>query len=471
MRKQTKKTVLQFVILVAVILLLAACGAASAPQPAAPAQEPAAQEAATEAPAAEAAATEEAAAPAAATEEAAAEEPAAEEASGASAPSGEPIRIGGSLALTGPFAATGIVHKIVGEEFVKKLNEEGGLLGRPVEWVLFDDESVPDKAAALYERLITEEEVDLLIGPYGTGNITAAMNVAERYGYVFPHHTGSLTYAYTYDKHFPMWYTGLHPNITTSNLLFDALEASGSPPKTIGFVVNQFPGSKFMALGQEGTDEGGAIKVAEERGYEVVLNVDFPLTINDWGPIAAQVREADPDFIFLSGLGLNANGLIEALQAIDYQPRGFFVLWPAAGPLLALGEASEGVMSVTLFEEHEPFLSNPGADEMVKRFHAGAEAAGLAYTAVETQASASWTTWQVLTTAVKETNSLDQEVLADWLHSNTIQTVIGPVSFDANNQNYGPDLQKIKQVQNGEWMVVYPKEFAKEGATVKYPIK
>jgi branched-chain amino acid transport system substrate-binding protein len=73
--------------------------------------------------------------------------------------------------------------------------------------VLFDDESVPDKAAALYERLITEEEVDLLIGPYGTGNITAAMNVAERYGYVFPHHTGSLTYAYTYDKHFPMWYT------------------------------------------------------------------------------------------------------------------------------------------------------------------------------------------------------------------------------------------------------------------------
>jgi branched-chain amino acid transport system substrate-binding protein len=61
-------------------------------------------------------------------------------------------------------------------------------------------------------------------------------------------------------------------------------------------------------------------------------------------------------------------------------------------------------------------------------------------------------------------------VLADWLHSNTIQTVIGPVSFDPNNQNYGPDLQKIKQVQNGEWIVVYPKEFAKEGASVEYPI-
>ncbi len=449
MSKRTKKTLFQFVSLMVALLLLAACGAA-APEPAAPAEEPAAEQAAPEEPAAE--------------------EPAAEEeAVEASKPSGEPIRIGGSLSLTGPFAATAAIHKIVGDEFVKKINEEGGLLGRPVEWVLFDDESVPDKAAALYERLITEEEVDLLIGPYGTGNITAAMNVAERYGYVFPHHTGSLTYAYTYDKHFPMWYTGLHPNLTTSNLLFDALEASGNPPKTIAFVVNQFPGSKFMAYGQEGTDEGGVVKIAEERGYEVVLDVDFPLTINDWGPIAAQVRDADPDFIYLGGLGLNANGLLEALQAIDYQPRGFFVLWPAAGPLLALGKASEGVMSVTLFEEHAPFLSNPGANEMIEKFGAAAKEAGLGYTAVETQASVSWATWQVVTTAVKETGSLDQEMLADWLHKNTVQTVIGPISFDASNQNYGPDLQKIKQVQNGEWVVVYPNEFAKEGANLEYP--
>jgi branched-chain amino acid transport system substrate-binding protein len=201
----------------------------------------------------------------------------------------------------------------------------------------------------------------------------------------------------------------------------------------------------------------------------VVLNVDFPLTINDWGPIAAQVRDADPDFIYLSGLGLNANGLLEALQAIDYKPKGLFILWPAPGPLLALGDVGEGVMSVTLFEEHEPFLSNPGADEMIERFHKAATEAGLGYPVVETQASVSWVAWQVLTTAVKETGSLDQDVLADWLHNNTVETVIGPVSFDANNQNYGPDLQKIKQIQNGEWLVVYPQEFAKEGASIKYP--
>jgi branched-chain amino acid transport system substrate-binding protein len=396
------------------------------------------------------------------------EEPAAEEDMAESEPSGEPIRVGSSLALTGFLAPTATIHKIVGDEFVEKINEEGGLLGRPVEWVVFDDESAPENATAIYERLITEEEVDLLMGPYGTGAITAGMNVAERYGYIFPHHTASLTYAYTYDKHFPLWYTGLHPNITTNNLLFDALETVENPPQTIAFVVNQFPGSQFMAYGQEGVDEGGAVTVAEERGYEVVLDVDFPISINDWGPIAAQVRDADPDFIYLAGLGLNANGLLEALQAIDYDPKGLFILWPSPGPLLDLGEISEGVLSVTLFEEHEPFLSNPGADEMISRFRAAAQEAGLSYPVVETQASVSWAAWQVLTTAVEETESLDQDVLANWLHNNTVQTVIGPVSFDEDNQNYGPDLQEIKQIQDGEWLVVYPEEFAKEGHSLEY---
>jgi branched-chain amino acid transport system substrate-binding protein len=105
---------------------------------------------------------------------------------------------------------------------------------------------------------------------------------------------------------------------------------------------------------------------------------------------------------------------------------------------------------------------------MVSTFGAAAQEAGLGYAVVETQASVSWAAWQVLTTAVKETGSLDQDVLADWLHTNSVETVIGPVSFDAGNQNYGPDLQKIKQIQDGEWLVVYPDEFAKAGSSVQY---
>jgi branched-chain amino acid transport system substrate-binding protein len=375
----------------------------------------------------------------------------------------EPIRVGSTLSLTGPLASTAAIHKVVGEIFVEQLNAEGGLLGRPVEWVVLDDESTADKAAALYERLITEENVDLIIGPYGSGNITAAMQVAERYSMIFIHHTGSVTYAYTYKWHFPMWYTGLDTHKTTPDLLYDALDSTGNPPQTIGFVVNQFPGTMFLARGREG--DGGALQVAQEHGYEVVLDVDFPFGTTDLSSIAAQVRDADPDFLYVSGLGVDGNNLITAMDALNYKPRGMFVQWPAPGPLAAAGE---DVFSVTLFEAHEPYLSYPGARELNEEFGRRATDAGMSYPVLDVQGAVSWATWQTLVAAVEGTGGTDQEALATWLLSNGANTIIGDVTFDPNNQNYGPDLQSIKQVHDGNWVVVYPPEYAAEGAAINY---
>jgi len=93
-------------------------------------------------------------------------------------PSGQPIRVGGSIALTGPLASTGLVHKLGADIFIEQINKGDGLLGRPVEWVLLDDQSKPDLTRTLYERLITADKVDLLIGPYATGSILSAMAVA-----------------------------------------------------------------------------------------------------------------------------------------------------------------------------------------------------------------------------------------------------------------------------------------------------
>ena len=90
-----------------------------------------------------------------------------------------PIRIGSTLALTGPLSATAQVHKLVGEIYVDQLNARGGLLGRKVEWVVKDDQSKPDLARTLYEQLITADKVDLLMGPYATGAILSAMGVAQ----------------------------------------------------------------------------------------------------------------------------------------------------------------------------------------------------------------------------------------------------------------------------------------------------
>ena len=103
--------------------------------------------------------------------------------------SDDPIVVGSTLSLTGAFAATGAIHKIAGEQFVDRLNADGGLLGRQVEWTVLDDESDQAKVSPLYEQLISQDKVDLIIGPYATPNILSAMAVAERHGYVLPQHT------------------------------------------------------------------------------------------------------------------------------------------------------------------------------------------------------------------------------------------------------------------------------------------
>jgi len=385
------------------------------------------------------------------------------------APNDDPIVIGSTLALTGFLSPTAAIHRVAGELFVEQLNENGGLLGRPVEWVVLDDESVPDQAAALYERLITEDEVDLIIGPYGTGTITAGMAVAQRYGYVFPQHTGSLTYAFNYECQFPAWPTGRYPNLTNPNLVYDALESTGTPPGTIGFVINQFPGTVFVADGYadgEGDDLTGAVQIAEERGYEVVLNVQFPSNISDWGPVAAQVRDADPDFLYVGALGVDGPNLIAAMDALDYRPAGMFFQWPAPGPLL--GANADGAMSVTAFEAHPPFTDNAEYGAVAEAFSEAAAEAGIPYTAMETQASASWAAWEILINGVEGAGSLDNGDICDYLVNNEIETIFGGVDFDADQSNYYGDLSFVKQIQDGDWWVVYPDEFAAPGRTIQY---
>ena len=379
------------------------------------------------------------------------------------ATSSEPIVVGGSLALTGFLAPTAAIHKVAGDLFVERLNASGGLLGREVVWEVRDDESVPDQAASLYERLISEERVDLIMGPYGTGTITAAMAVAEREGFVYPHHTASLTYAYTYSCHFPTWPTGVTTNITNPNLVYDALEATGNPPETIAFVLNEFPGTQYIGYGPPNSDAGGAVSEAEKRGWDVVEEINFPTSTSDWAPIAAQVAQADPDFIYMGAIGVDGNNLLAALDAIGYTPRGHFYQWPAPGPLLDAPNA-EGAFSVTTFEPHPPFTDDADVADIAEAFSAAAASAGLPYTLFEAQASVSWAAWEVLVAGVEGAGSLDHDAICDYLINNPIDTILGPLDFDPAQQNYYGDLSLIKQIQNGEWTVVFPEEAAKPGS-------
>ena len=380
-------------------------------------------------------------------------------ASAFAAPSGPPIRIGGTLALTGPLAPTALLHKIAGEIYVEELNKANGLLGRPVEWVLLDDQSKPDLTRSLYEKLITVDKVDLIIGPYATGGILSAMSVAERYQKIYVHHSFGMPHLAKYMYHFPTAAFGPEPNRTVPTTVFDALAATSKPPKTVAIVTSKFPSAQFQS--------SGAKEVAEKRGLKVPLYLEYEFGTRDFGAIAARVKDANADFLWVGALGLDANQMLEAMKKLDYVPPRHFHLFPAPGPL-AVAPDGKLALSTTVFEEHPPFTANPGAARLVPLFRERATRANVPYPYVDTQAGGSFAAWQVLEAAVTATKSLDDKVLGEWLRKNPVNTIIGRLRFDGPN-NYGDDLFKVKQVQDGKWVVVWPREFAAPGARLLPP--
>ena len=217
------------------------------------------------------------------------------------------------------------MHKLVGEIYVEQLNKRGGLLGRQVEWIVKDDQSKPDLARTLYEQLITADKVDLLMGPYATGAILSAMGVAQRYNKVLVHHTFGIPSLAKYDMQFPAWSLGPDPATTVPNTVFDALAASPKPPKTIAVVTSKFPSVHFMSL--------GAREVAKKRGLNEVLFLEWDFGNRDFGPIAARIKDAKPDFVWVGAIGLEGNQLLDAMKKIDYAPPQHFYMYPAPGPM------------------------------------------------------------------------------------------------------------------------------------------
>lgn len=362
-----------------------------------------------------------------------------------------PIRIGSTLALTGPLAQTGIIHKIVGEIFIDKLNKSGGLLGRKVEWVLLDDQSKPDVTRTLYERLITVDKVDLFIGPYATGSILSAMGVAQRYNKILVHHTFGIPSLAKYDMHFPAWPVGHIPEKTVTNRVLDML---GNKVKTVAIVTSKFPSVHFLTV--------GARPVFKERGIQEVLFLEFEFGAKDFGPIAARVKDANPDLLYMGAIGLEGNQLLEALEKLNWIPRNHFYTYPTPGPL-ALSPMGKDALSFTAYEDLPPLNKAPGAAEFGAAFTAAAKANNIPYPFVETQSAASYSAWEVLTHAIRETKSLDDKKMSDFLKKNGAPTIIGKVRFDGPN-NYGDDLMRIKQVQDKRWVIVYPDEFRTPGS-------
>jgi len=372
---------------------------------------------------------------------------------GRAAPSGKPVRVGGTLSLTGFLAQTAVIHKIASEIMVEEINSRDGFLGRPVEYVLLDDQSKPDVARSLYEKLITVDKVDLIQGPYATAPILAAMGVAQRYGKVIIQSSMGIPKLQTYDMAFPATPFGPEPDKTYPNVILDAMASLPTPPKSMVILTSKFPSAQFMAQG---------MKVeAEKRGVKVPLYLEYEAGNRDFGAIAARVKEANADFLWVGSLGLESNQVLEALRKLDYAPKNSFHLYPAPGPL-ALSPDGNLAWSSTFLEPDEPFMSRPGVRRIAEAYKERATKANLPYPLIDAQAAGMVSEWQILEQGVNGAKSLEDKQIAAFLKKNVINTIYGPLKFDGL-YNHGTAAQLIRQVQNKEWKVVWPKEFVAPG--------
>jgi len=372
-----------------------------------------------------------------------------------------PIRIGSTLSLTGPFAATAAMQKLSGDIFVEQLNKRGGLLGRPVEWVLKDDQSRPEITRTLYEKLLVEDKVDLIIGPYATGSILSAMGVAQRYNKLLLHNTFGLPAQAKYDMQYSVSGGAYAIESVWPKLVLDSVAASSKPPKTVAIVTSKFPSVYFVSE--------GAREEIKKRGLKESIYLEWDFGNRDFGSIAARIKDANPDFLWVGAVGIEGNLLIDAMKKIDYTPPISFVAFPAPS-LMTKSPNGENVLALTVFEDHAPFTNNSTAANFVKTFHDQGIKANLPDPSVDLMASVAYSTWQVLEAAVNATKSLDDKTLSSWIKKSQVDTIIGRMKWDGpNNFINGTDLYKVKQVQNGKWVVVWPREYAAPGVKLQTP--
>src|SRR5881398_1662850 len=209
------------------------------------------------------------------------------------APSGNPITIGFSMALTGSLAVNGKSGLLASQIWAEDVNAKGGLLGRPVKLVYYDDQSNPSLVPGIYTKLIDIDKVDLLISSYGTNLVVPAMPVAISHNRLF---FGLFALAandkFHYPKYFSMLPFGPEPVKTFAEGWFDLAAAQNPKPKTVAIVATD---AEFQHKAAE-----SARGHARAKGIEIVYDRAYPPTTVDFTPIIRSVQAAQPDLVYIS---------------------------------------------------------------------------------------------------------------------------------------------------------------------------
>ena len=359
------------------------------------------------------------------------------------------IVVGTSVALTGKYARTGQDQLNGFSMWVEEVNARGGLLGNKVRLVHYDDESKPETGAKLYEKLITDDKVDLLIGPYSSAVTKAASTVAEKYN--FPMVSSG-------DSDSEIWRRG-YKNIfglyTPANTCMDQI---------LEFAKSK--GLKRVALVYENTSfprgvAAGVKTKAKQLGMQIVFEEEYGKASTDFSSMIVKMKSKKPDVVIGGSYLPDSTAFMRQAKENRFYARMFAF---AVGPGLPdfgqnLGLDAEGVMGNT---QWEPTLNIPGAKDFAERYieKYGAEPGY--------HAGGGYGTGQVLEAAIKKAGSLDKDKLRQALLQLDTTTAFGRYKVDSTGQQIGKPGYSIQWI-NGVRQTILPES----AATAKpvYPFK
>ena len=342
---------------------------------------------------------------------------------GAAAQSGEPVKIGFSMALTGPLAANGKQALLAMKIWEEETNAKGGLLGHPVKLVYYDDQSNPSTVPGIYTKLLDVDKVDLVVGPYGTNLIAPAMPVVMEKGKVFIGLFGlDVNHEFQYPKYYSMLPTGADAKTSLSDGFFQLAAAQRPTPQTAALVAAD---AEFANNACE-----GARANAKKYGFAVVYDKTYPPSTTDFTPVVRAVQAADPAIVVVCSYPLDSVGMIRAVNEVGYKPKmigGAMVGLQATAIKNQLGPLLNGIVNYETWVPDNK-LKFAGTDEFFKKYQARAAAGGvdpLGYYL----AGWGYADLQILADAIQATKGLNDDELSDYLGTASFKTVMGDVKF------------------------------------------
>ncbi|MDP2862075.1 MAG: amino acid ABC transporter substrate-binding protein [Desulfobacterales bacterium] len=350
----------------------------------------------------------------------------------------KPVRIGATVSLEGKFSEPSAMIQGGYKLWESQVNKRGGLLGRSVQLILYDDKSDEKLVRRLYEKLIKEDKVDLVFSPYGTPLTLVASEVSEKHGHVM------LASGASGEKIWERGYKNVFGMYATANRYFigllDLMARNGL--KSVAILYENSSFNIDVAAGIESWAKQFGLKVAFSKGYQSG-KIDLP-------GLLSEARAVNPDGIMLSAYPADGYLLLHLMEQTKYRPKVVGITIAPSYPDFhkEAGNMAEGVFGPSQWEPDEriPF---PGTKNFIRDYKSFTD------NIPSYHAGSSYASCQIIENAITHNNSFDQKKIRDFISSLDTVTVIGRFKVDQTGKQIGHNPILI-QWQKGEKQIVYP---------------